>query len=134
MIRRTFLASVCLATLATISPASAAPGFTDYKPGMVKQALASGKTVFLDFAADWCGTCRRQETVISELVKENPNYKKSMEFIRVDWDEFKDSDIRNAYKIPRRSTLLVLRGEDELGRIVAGTSKNDIKALLDKGI
>lgn len=134
MIRRTFLASVCLATLATAAPATAAPGFTDYKPGMVKEALASGKTVFLDFAADWCGTCRRQEAVILDLIETNPNYKQSMEFIRVDWDEFKDSDIRNAYKVPRRSTLIVLRGEDELGRIVAGTSKNDIKALLDKGI
>jgi thioredoxin 1 len=30
--------------------------------------------------------------------------------------------------------LLVLRGDRELGRIVAGTSEADIKALLDKGL
>jgi hypothetical protein len=36
--------------------------------------------------------------------------------------------------IPRRSTLIVLRGEDELGRIVAGTSESQIKGLMDKGL
>jgi thioredoxin 1 len=33
--------------------------------------------------------------------------------------------------IPRRSTLVVLKGNKELGRIVAGTAKDDIKALMD---
>jgi thioredoxin 1 len=30
--------------------------------------------------------------------------------------------------------LIVLKGDKELGRIVAGTSKTKIKALLDKGL
>lgn len=36
----------------------------DYKPGLVKQALASGKTVFVDYAADWCTTCKSQERTV----------------------------------------------------------------------
>jgi hypothetical protein len=36
--------------------------------------------------------------------------------------------------IPRRSTLVVLKGDQELGRIVAGTRKGDIKALLDRAL
>jgi hypothetical protein len=36
--------------------------------------------------------------------------------------------------IPRRSTLLVLRGNQELGRIVAGTSATDIRQLMDRGL
>lgn len=36
--------------------------------------------------------------------------------------------------IPRRSTLIVLRGDEELGRIVAGTSEAQIKGLMDKGL
>jgi thioredoxin 1 len=35
-------------------------------------------------------------------------------------------------RIPRRSTLVLLKGREELGRIVAGTSKAEIKSLLDK--
>ena len=31
-------------------------------------------------------------------------------------------------------TLLVLRDSEELGRIVAGTSEADIKALMEKGL
>jgi len=134
MIRRTFLASIGFSALMFAAPAMAAPGFTDYKPGMVKKALAEGKTVFLDYAADWCGTCRRQERIISDLVKQNPNYKQSMKFIRVDWDDFSNADIRKDYKIPRRSTLVVLRGDKELGRLVAVTSEKAIKELMDKGL
>ena len=37
-------------------------------------------------------------------------------------------------KIPRRSTLLLLKGDKELDRIVAETSEARIKSLLDKGV
>ena len=57
-----------------------------------------------------------------------------MTFVRVDWDSYGDQPVSTDRKIPRRSTLLVLRGDKELGRIVAGTSEADIKALLDKGL
>ncbi len=57
-----------------------------------------------------------------------------MTFVRVDWDRFEGSDIVERYAIPRRSTLLVLRGQDELGRIVAGTREDDIRDLLDLGL
>ena len=34
---------------------------TPYTPGLVTQALADGDTVFLDYKASWCGTCRAQD-------------------------------------------------------------------------
>jgi hypothetical protein len=37
-------------------------------------------------------------------------------------------------KIPRRSTLVVLRGNQELGRIVAQTGRDEIKALMDTAL
>jgi len=52
-------------------------------------------------------------------------------FIDVDWDAYGDSDLAQRLNIPRRSTLVVLRGDQELGRIVAGTSRADIQALMD---
>jgi len=36
--------------------------------------------------------------------------------------------------VPRRSTLIVLKGDKELGRIVADTSKSSIKALMDTAL
>lgn len=130
MNRRTFLASTAALTLTPVFATAA----QDYTPGLIKQALADGKTVFVDFAADWCSTCARQERVINALRSQNPAYDASMVFVRVDWDDFRRHDVVTSRAIPRRSTLLVLRGDEELGRIVAGTSESQIKALMDKGL
>ncbi|MCP4089736.1 MAG: thioredoxin family protein [Gammaproteobacteria bacterium] len=106
----------------------------DYSQGDIKKALGEGKTVFVDYAADWCGTCKRQERVINKLRSENPAYNKQITFVRVDWDLFRGDEVTTSRNIPRRSTLLVLKGKKELGRIVAGTSESDIKALMDLGL
>lgn len=106
----------------------------DYEPGVIKKALANGETVFVDYAADWCGTCKRQERVIGQLRDQNPEYNKAITFVRVDWDFYRSDKIRTDHNIPRRSTLILLRGDIELGRIVAGTSTEQIQALLDKAL
>ena len=36
--------------------------------------------------------------------------------------------------IPRRSTLVVLKGDKELGRVVAETGRDKIKALMDTAL
>ena len=105
----------------------------DYQPGLIQKALDKGQTVFIDYAADWCSTCARQERVVKKLRSENPAYDNSMLFVRVDWDTYSGHNVATSRNIPRRSTLLVLRGSKELGRIVAGTSMSQIKSLLDLG-
>ncbi|MEM6729624.1 MAG: thioredoxin family protein [Pseudomonadota bacterium] len=131
MHRRLFLATA-LASLAL--PASAQTGWIDYTPGLVAERLAAGETVFLDTAADWCTTCASQERTINAFMSENPDYAENVTFIRLDWDEFRRSQIVSDLNIPRRSTLVVLRGNQELGRIVAGTRRADIKALMDTAL
>ena len=106
----------------------------DYKPGLIKKELADGKTVFVDYAADWCGTCKRQERIISMLRSKHDYYDKSMTFVRVDWDKYSGHEVTTSRNIPRRSTLIILKGDKEIGRIVAGTNIDEIKQLLDKGI
>ncbi|SHI39184.1 Thioredoxin [Shimia gijangensis] len=106
----------------------------DYKPGLVQKHLDAGDTVFLDFKADWCSTCAAQERVINALKGENPDYEKNIVFVNVDWDTYSKDALTMFLNIPRRSTLVVLKGEDELGRIVAGTSRGDIKALMDTAL
>ena len=134
MNRRALLLGTAGLAALTALPAHASVEFTDYTPGVIEDALAAGKTVFVDYAAWWCTTCRAQKRVIARLVEQNPAYQKSMLFVRVDWDDYGDESVARDRNIPRRSTMLVLSGNRELGRIVAGTSEDDTKALLHKGL
>jgi len=131
MNRRKFIA---LTAAATLTPLTLSANVVDYTPGMAKKALASGKTVFLDFSATWCSTCAAQDRVINALRDENADYDANITFIKVDWDSFGDGELSNALKIPRRSTLVVLKGDKELGRIVAGTAREQIKQLMDTAL
>jgi thiol-disulfide isomerase/thioredoxin len=130
MNRRDFLlASAATATLPALAHAAA-----EYTPGLVQKHLAAGDTVFLDFKASWCSTCRAQEKVLNALKADNPDYEANITFINVDWDQFGNSDLVQDLRIPRRSTLVVLKGDVELGRIVAQTSSRQIKALMDTAL
>lgn len=132
MDRRTFLAA--LGTIAVTPSIVHASEFVEYTPGVIETALQQGRTVFVDYSAAWCGTCRRQERVINNLRATNPAYDQAMTFVRVDWDTYRTHEVTVRRSIPRRSTLLVLKGNQELGRIVAGTSAVDIRQLMDLGL
>jgi thiol-disulfide isomerase/thioredoxin len=134
MLKRTFLLGALAFFTSAFLPAQAANGFVMYTPGVIETALKEGKTVFVDYAATWCGTCKAQERVVDRLLNSNPAYGNAMTFVRVDWDEYGEAPVTTDRNVPRRSTLLVLKGDKELGRIVAGTSEAEIKALLDLGL
>lgn len=129
MKRRTFIATGAAAAM--VAPVAARAVGLEYTPGLVKERLAAGETVFLDFAAAWCTTCRAQERVIADLINANPAYEEKITFVRVDWDQHSRGDLATELNIPRRSTLVVLKGDEELGRVVARTSRGDIQALMD---
>lgn len=131
MDRRQFL---YLTAGAAALPLAARAAPLPYEPGLVDMHLSAGDTVFLDFKASWCTTCAAQERVIDALKSENPAYEANIVFIDVDWDTYGRSDIVKRMNIPRRSTLVVLKGEEELGRIVAQTGTAEIKALMDAAL
>lgn len=138
MRRRSFIGAAAIAATAALGFA-ALPGVSqaevetlEYQPGMLEPALASGKAVLLDYSATWCGTCAAQKRVLDKLRAEDPGYDERIVFVRVDWDTFKREDVTTSRNIPRRSTLVLLKGADELGRVVASTRESDIKALLDQ--
>ena len=133
MNRRDFLRVTAAVTLVAplAAPMAAQAEMVEYSPERLEADLAAGRTVFLDFKATWCGTCKAQGRVIDALKAENPAYDRAIVFTNVDWDTWKDDMIVADLNIPRRSTLVVLKGDQELGRIVAGTGRAEIKALLD---
>lgn len=123
------LAILVLGGMFVSAPASALSA-TDYTPAGFAEAQASGEPFLVDFFANWCSTCKAQERVIEGLIEENPAYG-DIPIIRVDWDEHERGDLVRDMAIPRRSTLVVMQGTTELGRIVAGTGRDQIAALLD---
>ena len=136
MKRRNFLTLTGASMLALSVPQiAAADGWVDYsKADPISAALAEGKTVLVDYAAEWCSTCAAQERVINSLRKSNPEYDSNIVFVRVDWDRYGRKPVTRDRNIPRRSTLIVLKGNQELGRLVAGTSKSQIKQLMDTAL
>ena len=115
-------------------PFAASADILDYTPGLVQERLAAGETVFLDFTATWCSTCRSQGRTIRALKEANPAYDNAVTFIDVDWDTYGQSELAKSLQIPRRSTLVVLKGNQELGRIVAQTGQAEIQSLMDTAL
>ncbi|AHM03309.1 thioredoxin-related protein [Roseibacterium elongatum DSM 19469] len=131
--RELFLGASALALTPTLALGQVAP-MIEYEAGLPERLLAEGHTVFLDFAASWCGTCRAQGRIIEDLRAANPAYDDAMTFVRVDWDRYGQSEFALMLGVPRRSTLIVLRGEDELGRVIASTRDADIRALMETAL
>ena len=109
-------------------------GWTIYKPGLVKSAIAKGETVFLGYLSSWWGTCTRQKSVLKKLRASYPHYNKSITFILIDWDTFGSHAVTTSRNIPRRSTMVLIKDGIEIGRLVAQISEQKIKALLDSGL
>ena len=97
---------------------------------MVEAHLSVGETVFLNFKVSWFSTCRVQETVVTNLKSKNTNYEKNITFIDVDCDKIDNSDLVNSYNITRRLSLLVLKRDEELGRVVARSKRKKTKAFM----
>ena len=132
MKRRDFLLTALAASAMPLS--ASASEFVEYAPGVIEAALQDGKTVLVDYAAKWCSTCKRQARVINALREGDPAYDAAMIFVKVDWDLYKSHDVTLGRGVPRRSTLILLRGEEELGRLVAATGEDEIKDLLNRGL
>jgi thiol-disulfide isomerase/thioredoxin len=133
MDRRLFL-SLTAATALLPLMAQASEMSVAYKPGLVDQALAEGKTVFVDFGTDWCSTCAAQRRVMEGLRSENKAYDAGILFVYVDWDQYAKDPLARRLKIPRRSVLVALKGDTEIGRVTLGTSKKEIQALMDAAL
>jgi hypothetical protein len=135
MNRRDILRLAASLTAISLTPPLAAWAETAvYQPDVLKADLAAGKTVVLDFYADWCPTCRAQARAMDTIKAGDPAYDTALTFMVVDWDTWKGGDLTTALNVPERSTLVVLKGQGEVGRLYAETDPAAIKALLDQAL
>ena len=131
MHRRQFLAA---ATASLALPAAARAEYIKYRPGDVDAALAAGKTVFADFFAYWCPTCVAQHRILDAARSKNPAYDAAITFVEIDWDRYQAEALARRLKVYSRGTLIVLKGNAELGRMVYDTNAGKIHALLDTAL
>lgn len=129
MTRRELLLGASM--LALVPFAARAQDMLTYSPGLPQERLAAGETVFIDVSAPWCGTCRAQGRAIDDLRAMNPAYDASITFIRMDWDTYGRSEYARSLGVQRRSTLILLRGDQILGTVVADTRMESIQELMD---
>jgi thiol:disulfide interchange protein len=133
MNRRTFLAlGLALPFVAHMAQMAQAEGATPYTAEAVATELAAGKTVVLDFSADWCPSCQAQGRTIAALRDENPGYAGTLAFFVVDWDTYKDSDLTKTYGIVRRGSLVLLNSQGVVAQTDTHSSKGDLKAMFDQ--
>ncbi len=103
-----------------------------YSPEAVQAELAAGKTVVLDFSADWCPSCQSQGRTIARLRDENPAWADTMAFFVVDWDTYKNSDLASQYGIISRGSLVLLKGDGVVAQTSTHSTKDALKAMFDQ--
>ena len=72
--------------------------------------------------------------MLKKLRASYPKYEKSITFVLIDWDTFGSHTVTKSRNISRRSTIVLIKGGKEVNRLVAQTSEQKIKALLDTGL
>lgn len=131
MNRRFALLSIAATVVATTGLQTfAATDLPLYKKSDFEAAQAAGKSILLHIAATWCETCQAQRAVLDGLEKESAF--KDYVIITIDFDTQKD--VMRSFKANSRSTLIVFKGNTEMGRMVAITKPAAIKALLEKAL
>jgi thioredoxin-like negative regulator of GroEL len=89
-----------------------------------------GSPILVYVHADWCATCVRQASILSELLSRDKY--KPLELLRVDFDRQKP--VVSAFGVRYQSTLIVFREGKEVGRSTADVNKSSIAELLERAL
>lgn len=123
------LAAAAFATGILVAPAWALVT-TPFTQAAFDAAKAAGKPVLVEVSAPWCPTCKAQKPILAEL-KAMPKFK-DLVILEVDFDRQKD--VLRGLKVQTQSTLVVFKGDKEVGRSTGDTKKESIEALIAKSV
>jgi len=93
-----------------------------------EEAKKNGETVVVTAWAKYCGTCKKQKTVLDQAEKDF----KDVLFLYYNHPKMKD--IAKYLKIDYRSTILVYKGNKEVSRTLGQLDKSVIYSNIKKGI
>lgn len=130
--RKVFNGAVVAATLMTVGLLSSVWASTavQFSDEAFKAAQMSGSPILVEIHADWCPTCKAQNSVLDKLTA-NPKFK-DLKIFRVDFDAMKS--VLRQFGAQKQSTLIVFKGPAEQGRSVGDTKETSIASLLDKSL
>ena len=126
MTLRQLFVSALLLTSATLTQAM---DIQAYSAAALAAAQKADKPVVLHFRADWCPTCRAQDKVLEKL-KAQPGL--DVTVLEVNYDT--EKDLKRQYKIQTQSTMVILHGDKERGRLVGDTTEAGIRTALKSAL
>lgn len=89
-----------------------------------------GKSAVISTHADWCSTCKKQDKVLANFMKD-PDYK-NVVFYQVDYDNQKD--LLKALNVRSQSTIIVYKNGKEVARATGDTKEAALSKLTRQAI
>lgn len=86
--------------------------------------VGEGLTI-IDFWAEWCGPCRMISPIIEQIAEENPDIKVGK--VNVDFNQ----DLSTKYNIRSIPTILFIKGNEIVDKVVGAVPKDRIQAVVD---
>lgn len=121
-----FSTAAAVLSFSTMAIAAEVP----FNQAVFDQAVATGKPVVVDFAADWCPVCRAQKPVISAILQ-TPQMAGVTLFV-ANFDT--ESRLKNALRVSGQSTLVVFKAGKEVARSTGQTQREPLQALLAQAL
>jgi thiol-disulfide isomerase/thioredoxin len=110
--------------------AAGVAGEVPFNKAAFDAALAQGKPVIVDFAADWCPTCKAQKPIVQGLLGEAK--RKPVTLFVANYDT--ELALKKQLGVTQQSTFVVFKGGKEVGRSTGQTQKDVLAELFDKAL
>ncbi|KAJ7780992.1 thioredoxin-like protein [Mycena metata] len=78
---------------------------------IVEASTASGKTIVVDFHAEWCGPCKMIAPKYNELASQNAH----VQFLRVDVDQ--QPEIAETFHVSAMPTFMAIKSKEVVGML-----------------
>jgi thioredoxin 1 len=124
------LARLILAIVALLTAVATWAGEVPYNQPALDKALTAGLPTIVFFHADWCPTCKVQQPLVQELLKE-PRMKNVTVFL-ADYD--KEKDLKKKLRVSSQSTFVVFKAGKEVARSTGQTNKDELAATFAKAL
>ncbi len=88
-----------------------------------------GKTVLVDFWAEWCGPCRTLAPILDELAEEE-SLKENTKIVKVNVDDH--SDLAQKYGVRGIPTMIFFKNGEATKTLVGIQNKDELKKTLEE--
>ncbi|KAJ7636995.1 thioredoxin-like protein [Roridomyces roridus] len=92
---------------------------------ILEASTEAGKTIIVDFSAEWCPPCRAIAPRYELLASKNPH----VQFLRVDVDE--QRQIAESFQVTAMPTFFAIRDQDVVG-MLRGADPQGLARLVQK--